>query len=384
MNRIQTMNKPTTASPTHYRKLGKDEPLWVMLDAGNTDVKTMLHKCWGEELVFPHAVRKPTTADYGITAQAYKHRAAEFRGTAIFEMDDQGYIVGKHAEQVGHGERLLGAEKYQRDHMGALLAASLLQLYPDGHPDVRLVVTHPARMTTANMKALYKSVNGVFYLHVADGRKVRYHVTEVYPLEEPVAAFQTFALTTLGQTYKRERFALRPGMEFLIVDIGGWISHLVPGVVNDRGELEINVDAAQPIQAGIQNVVEIFQTELKSHFEKQLGLIQELPLRMMHDALMTDRLMIRGQEYGCEQQVRNAMQAIASPISIPYNSRFARGVNYNGIVVSGGGGAVSFNYLCDKVFDHEFSFTAEDDLVRMRFGTVRGASKGLISFLAMR
>jgi hypothetical protein len=383
MNRIQTMKKSASGSPTHYRKVGRDEPLRVFLDPGNTDVKAMLHKTWGEELVFPHAVRKPTTNDYAITAQSFKNRTAEFRGTAIFQMDDQGFIVGKHAEQVGNGERLLGAEKYRRDHLGALLAASLLQLYPDGHPDVRLVVTHPARITTANMKALWKSVKGVFNLHVADGRRVSFNVTEVIPLEEPVAAFQTFALTTLGQTYKRERFALRPGMEFLIVDIGGWISHLVPGLVNDLGGLEINVDAAEPIQAGIQNVIDVFQTELKTHFEDQLGLIQKLPLRMMHDALMSDQIVIKGRAYDCAAQVENAMQAIASPVSIPYNSKFARGVNSDGIVVSGGGGAVSFDYLSRRLFDHEFAFPAEDDPDRMRFGTVRGASKGLIPFLAL-
>lgn len=383
MNRIMTVKKGVPESPMHHRKVGRNEPLWAFLDPGNTDVKSMLHKCWGDELVFPHAVRKPTEADYEMTARSFKHRTAEFRGTAIFKMNEQGFIVGKHAEQVGNGERRLGVEKYTRDHLGALLAASLVQLYPDGHNDVRLVITHPARLTDANMRALYKSVKGVFHLHIADGRKITYNVTEVYPLEEPVAAFQTFALTTLGQTYARERFKLRPGMEFLIVDIGGWISHLVPGVVNDRGGLEINVDAAEPIQAGIQNVVKIFQTELKTAFDDKLGLIQEIPLRMMHNALMTDKIVIKGKEYDCAAQVKNAMQAIASPVSIPYNSRFARGVNYDGIIVSGGGGAVSFNYLDDKLFDHEFVFPAEDDLERMRFGTVRGASKGLIPFLAM-
>lgn len=383
MNRILSGKNLVPSNPTHYRKVGRDEPLRVFIDPGNTDVKAMLHKCWGEELVMPHAVRKPTANDYAITAQSFKHRSAEFRGTAIFQMDDQGFIVGKHAEQVGNGERLLGAEKYKREHLGALLAASLLQLYPEGHPDVRLVITHPARITTANMKAMWKSVKGAFHLLVADGRRVAYNVTEVIALEEPVAAFQTFALTTLGQTYKRERFPLRPGMEFLIVDIGGWISHLVPGVVNDLGGLEINVDAAEPIQAGIQSVVKVFQNELKTTFGDVFGLIQEIPLSTMHNALMHDQVKVKGKLYDCEDQVRNAMQAIASPLSTPYNSRFARGVNFDGIVVSGGGGAVAFDYLCSHLFDHEFAFTAEDDLERMRFGTVRGASKGLIPFLAM-
>lgn len=380
---MDSINGATSAHLTKYRKVGKDEPLWVFLDPGNTDVKAMLHKCWGEELVYPHSVRKATAADYRITAQSFKHRNAEFRGTAIFEMDDQGFIVGKHAEQVGKGERLLGADKYQRDHLGALLAASLLQLYPEGHPDVHLVITHPARMTPANLKAMWKSVRGMFHLCVADGRKISYNVTEVIRLEEPVAAFQTFALTTLGQTYKRERFALRPGMEFLIVDIGGWISHLVPGVVNDFGGLEINVDAAEPVQAGIQNVVEVFEIELKNKFV-ELEKIQKLPLRMLHDALMTRKVTIKNMGYDCKSQVENAMQSIASPLNTPYNSRFARGVNFNGIVVSGGGGALSFDYLSQNLLDHDFAFTAEDDMQRMRFGTIRGASKGAISFLALR
>ena len=50
----------------------------------------------------------------------------------------------------------------------------------------------------------------------------------------------------------------------------------------------------------------------------------------------------------------------------------------------GGGCGMSFNYLDEHVLNHGYTFTAEEDLDRMRYGGVRGASKGLIPFLAIR
>lgn len=365
-----------------YRQVGSDEPLWIIIDPGNTDVKAMVHARWGEEKAFPHSVRKVAGEDYRTLALSYKNQMANFDGTAIFEIKGLGgFVVGRHAEQAGSGIRLIGVDKYRRDHLGALLIAALIQLYPAGHSDVHLVITHPAKITTDNMKDLWKSVKGRFEIRIADGREVAYNITEVIPYEEPVASFQTFALTTEGKAYKRERIELQPGKEFLIVDIGGGISHMVPGVVNSRGALEININAAGVIEAGIQDVVEAFKSEIQARYPEYFKNSPPTD-QQIYEALMTDHIYPKGVDLECEIQVNNAMQALRTPLEKVYVSRqFRSGNPFYAIVVAGGGGGVAFHYLCERLFNHPSVISAEDELDRMRFGGIRGASKGLVTFL---
>lgn len=372
---------PYQLLPTSYRRIQPYEPLWVVIDPGNTDVKGMIHGHFGEEVVFPHSVRRPTKTDYANLALKYQHRSAQLEGSAIFESKGQGYVVGHHAMQVGRGERLLGAEKYTPEQLGSLTKALLLQVYPQGHEDVHLVVLHPADVNVENMRALYKSVKGSHVLKVADGREVKYVVTEVIPIEEPVGGFQSFLFNTEGRTYKNPRIELKPGMQFLVCDVGGRLTSFVPVTITPRGNVDINIGAAPVIERGIQDVMELLEDELKSAFPL-LSKVQELPEHLMQTALMTDKVMIKNKEHECGTQVDNAMQVLASRIHAEYTGRYASGVGYNGIIVTGGGGGAAFNYLDENVFDHEFCFTAEDDLDRMRFSNIRGASKGLISFLA--
>lgn len=372
---------PAHLLPTSYRRIQPYEPLWIILDAGNTDVKAMIHSHFGEEIVFPHAVRRPTKTDYANLALKYEHRSAQLEGTAIFESGGQGYVVGQHAQEVGRGERLLGAEKYTPEQLGALAKAAFLQLYPQGHEDIHLVVLHPADVGVANMKALFKSVNGKHSIKVADGRKVEFVVKEVIPLEEPVGGFQSFLFNTEGRTYKNPRIDMRPGMKFLVCDVGGRLTSFVPVTITPRGNVDVNVGEAPVIERGIQDVMEVLQDELKSAFP-MLQKVQNIPEHMLQSALMTDKITIKNKSHECAQQVDNAMQALASRIHQEYTGRYEGGVGYNGVIVSGGGGGAAFNYLDENVFDHDFCFTAEDDLDRMRFSNVRGASKGLIAFLA--
>lgn len=378
------MNAPvwsTYRNGTKYRHIGQDEPLWIIVDLGNTDCKAMLHGHWGEEIVFPHAIRRPSEADYDTLTAAYKHRAADFQGTAIFRIAGQGYVVGRHAAQVGKGERLIGAAKYLRDHFGVLFLAALVQLYHGSHQDVRVVVLHPPRLNTENLRALYKSLNGKHSVDLPDGRKFNFNVTEIIPLEEPVASLQTFLLTTEGRTYEKSPIALEPGNEIYTVDVGGALTVFVPCLITEDRKIEVNISEAPPIRKGIQDVIETFEQELRAAFPNTLGRLPEIPLNMMHNALMTGKISIRNRSEDCAEQVANSMAVIGNPIEAQYANRYARGVTAAGIAVSGGGGGLSFNYLKDNVLEHDFVYPCETDLTRMRFGAIRGASKGLIAHL---
>jgi len=366
-----------------YRKPTPDEPLWVVLDAGNSDVKAMLYGAYGEEIVFPQMVRKVAGAEYQTLQQTYRYKRAQFEGSSIFESGGQGYVVGQHATGVGSGIQLAGAQKYRRDHLGAILEAVLIQLSPTDHNDVHVVIMHPPGINTENIKDLMDALKGVHRIEVADGRPLVYKVREIIPLEEPVAALQTFLLTQDGHSYKNLPIKLRPGATFLTVDVGGWISVMVRCRMDRSGKIETNLATAIPIQAGIQNVLATLQAELKNAYPVELARLQNIPRQIMNDALIDgETIYIKGVAYGCKAQIDNAMQAIGAPIRQEFTTRFEEGVSDVAIVVSGGGGGTSGDYLKEHVLNHPSIFAAEPDKEYMRFGAIRGASKGLTPWFA--
>jgi len=382
MTEVKVWDTGHDLTGSKYAQVSDKEPLWFLFDGGNTDIKAMIHRRFGEEIVFPHMVRQMTSSEYANVAAAYSNRPSDHRGTAIFKYDGQGgYVVGKHATQVGSGQRIVGPGKYERNHYGAMLVAALLQLYPQSHPDVHVVALHPPRLDEANRRRMWKSLKGVHKIKTADGRNIEYNVTEIVPLEEPVAALQTFLFNTKGETYANTGKQLQPGDEVLVLDIGGGLSAFVPCAIDDYGNIDINLSDAPPIHKGIQNVIDIFEEELKAGF-KELATTTRIPIRLMHDALVSGKIVIKGEEKDCKPQVANAMQAIVAPIADAYHNRYADGLPYSLIVVGGGGAASSFEFLKERVLEHPYVSPTEIDMTKIRFSAVRGASKGLIPFLA--
>lgn len=364
-----------------YVMPAKDTPLFIILDCGNTDVKIMIHGHFGREVWFPQCVRKVNKVDYRNLSVSYKRRPSDFEQTSIFEMNGQGFVIGQHAAQVGNGETRLGVDKYERDHIGACLVAGLLRLYPYGHNDIHLVVLHPAKVSDENLRRLGKAVSGDFNAVLPTADKVSYRVTDVIPLEEAVGAFQSFILTTQGRTYKNPRLELRPSRQFLIIDVGGYISSIVPGVITPRGRLEINRNGAMPVEVGIQTVTATLQPLLKSKFPR-LDMLQNIPEDMLHYAVMTGTISISGDDpVDCSKEVSDAMQPLITELGRPYKSVFRAGIPYAGIIIGGGGGGAAFGHLCRRLLEHPHVFTAEKDTSKMRFSAIRGASKGLIPAL---
>lgn len=365
-----------------YRKIRDNEPLWVMFDGGNTEVKAMIHGNFGEEIYFPHAVRKLEKSEYGPIAAPYKNRHNSWDGTAIFWYEGQGYVVGQQATQLGKGQTLTGASKYVRDHYGAMFVAAMIQLYPDGHDDVHVVALHPPSLEHNNLKALWKSLHGKHNVTLPNGNAVVYDVTKIIDLEEPVAALQTFVLTTDGKEYDHPQVKFTPGTEVLSLDVGGGLSVFVPCLINNSGQIEINFDAP-PIPVGIRDIENALAKELKSAFP-ELAPLKKIPRSTITEALHGQIAISGKPAQNCQKQLDNAMQTLAFPIRSAYINDYNSGVNYRAIVISGGGGAGAFEYLKANVLNHGFVFPAEKSAPRMRFGAIRGASKGLIPFLSTK
>lgn len=365
---------------TKYRKPNNIDELWVVFDPGNGDIKMMIHEHWGEEIYFPHAVNLAgeTYSDY---VEEYKGTPAQFEKTAIFQYSGQGYVIGKQALDSGNYEERKGVTKYDREHVGALLVAGLTMLGVESHSNVRVAVTHPTDVQTQNLKRLTRSLKGKHTATIVDGRKVTYNVQKVIRIPEPIAGFNTFMLNTRGGQYARPQVEFRPGTDFLIFDMGAWLSAFVVATVNAQGEIELDRANKYVYQYGIRDVMKRFEPIVKKRYPDLLGNIQQLSQKMVVNALASDVIRIKGRDYDCGEQVDEAFKVISSPIRTLYSSEFSNGADFDAIIQSGGGGDLSFDHFYNRVWDHGFVFPAEDKPDHMRFSQIRGASKTLIPYL---
>lgn len=396
-------SKLQVKSKTKYRKVGTDETLHVAIDIGNGFVKAMIVPRFGEEIVFPHRVARLPESRYVPIERSAKFGRQNWKGTAIFrDSNGHGVVVGEHADGMPEGKRIAGSEKYTREHYGALLVAALLQLYPGGHPDVSIVVLHPANINQSSFEALRDSVKGVHKVTLPNEEKVTYKIRQIIPLEEPVAGLQTFILATNGNDYVRKNgIRFKPNTNVLVVDVGYELASLVPVRINRDSELEINIAQARVIDVGINNVVEALDREMREKFVS-LNRKTKVPDEILVNALKTDSAFISGIEYKETPELKDekgnllsaresiaalvdrAMYPLASPIESYYKNDYNEGINFAGIIISGGGGAAAYNYLADNILKHNFVFPAEEELDRMQVGNIRGAAKGLIAFLGIQ
>jgi hypothetical protein len=371
-----------------------DSEIWVMADIGNEDVKGMLFPNFGQEVHFPHSIAMRDDSQWAVDCQQWKNRQYDQVSSVAFRCVEGNFLVGSQADQMG-GYSLYGAEKYSRDHIGVLLKALLYRLYPEGHDNIKLVIMHPSRLNPTMQNAMIKAVIGKHVIELPDGKRKTYIVSEVFPLEEAVASFQTFLLSTSGERYKDHQFGgdrakFEPGEEFINIDIGGYISYIGEGKVNENGGIEMNNYNAKPIQAGALSVYDVLQDSLKGKEDKFPGLsrLTTIPESMLREALLTNKITIKRKEYDCSEEVASAMNPLINAMKQEFTGRFKGGANAAVITVAGGGGGLSYKHLLkadgkkNYLIDHPYCYMVEENFKYMRYGGVRGAAKG--TFLVIK
>lgn len=392
---MKTMGDNKPNRDTHYRHVPADEPVWIMLDAGNKDVKAMIHANWGEEIWFQNYLVRFEADEYRALKAAYANRPADYEQSAIFSLDGQGMAVGEIAMHQHNNQQRKGAYKYERDYIGAMFVGAMLHLAPEGHKKINLVVTHPARLPMSEIDALRMSFSGGynpetgkarpgrFEVETVDGRNVTYTVRNVVLIEEPIAAFQTYALNVNGTRHQKREWQLEPGQRFAICDVGGYISHIALGRVARSGQIELTSANLRPIEYGIHHVIESFNLAARNAIP-ELSKLQSLPLERVTEALKTDGYRLRRNDIrNVEGIVNQAFYPLLAALRDQYEQPpFSNGVGLDGVVLTAGGNALAAEYLTNHLFGDEFAVPAEDDVEKMRYCAIRGASKGLIAFLA--
>lgn len=379
---MQTAGDFNLNRDTKYRRIPPTEPLWVLCDFGNKDVKAMIHANFGEEIWFPNYLCYLSADEYAAQEATYRNRPAEYEQSALFSRNGQGVIVGDLAIHLSNSEQRKGSHKYG-EYMRDMFAATMLHLYPEGHKKVNLVVTHPAKLPNAELEALRASFDGRIDIETVDGRDVSYIIKNIVMIEEPIAAFQTYALNINGTNHQRRELKLTPGMQFAICDVGGYISHLALGKINSKGGVEIAAVNLDPIEFGIHHVIKNFEAIARNKIP-ELSKQTSLPIERVTEALKTDVYRLRRTDTrNVESIVNDAFKPLLSSLREIWEvPPFREGLGLDGVILTAGGNALSAEYLTHHLFGDGFAIPAEDDPEQMRFCAIRGASKGLIPFLA--
>lgn len=367
---------------TKFARPRQDETLWKEDDFGNKDIKSMLHGAWTEGTVFPNRIYRPNATEYALLKQEWEGRTYSSANSAIFEMEGRFNIVGEAAtKKIGSREEK-GTDKYTDDVIRDLNAASMTILYPEGHNNVRMVVTHPEGLTKSELELLKTSLMGKYDLQMVDGRIVHYRVKQVIPVPEHRASLQAYMLNQQGTANKNH--AMPIGTRIALFDIGGYISHAALWEITANG---VEPRYAVPIDYGIHHSIEAVIPLLRDGFPAIFPR-HIVDMDLVIQALKTGYFSVRGKKnkepYNAEQQVSTAYLSLYESLRAIWRlPPFNEGNSVDIVLLSGGGATLSFEYLVSTLFAEMSDVSpVEENPEMLRFGAVRGAGKGLVSFLA--
>ena len=152
----------------------------MVLDAGNSIIKAKIARRERGEIVFPHALKPLTEAEY---ASILARAGASGPLRDYLRINGHPYAIGASAERHGVQVQRIGAARYTRDYYGIFAASALARLY-ERSMDISVFGSHPP----GDMKFredLMKSVVGDWQVELGDHER-HFKVIYANTFDEPV------------------------------------------------------------------------------------------------------------------------------------------------------------------------------------------------------
>lgn len=340
---------------------------FVVFDAGRSLVKG---KTQSSEEAFVHALSQ-------ITETEYKQIMAREMNPDILKVNGVPYAVGETAMKRGYQPRQTTAERYNTLYYGTLLATTLFKLYEKPVKNILVYASHPP-VSVESRPEIIAAAKGKWVVE-SMGDKREYIVQDVRCFDEPVGGVMNLLLATDGKNYQRSD--IKEGAA-LVLDIGG---QTIDVAALDNGRVDYS--AIRSADGGIIEVEQRLEKLLRAEHKLKLKSANFIAPSKIRQTLQTN--IFNAGAYGVlevSKLVNEATDDIVLRIKDLINE-FGGITAYDNIVLTGGGGGLLYNRLCNYFnhgeiqanLGHDY-FHMADDMKDIHLANVRGGFKLLKMF----
>jgi hypothetical protein len=332
----------------------------IVLDAGNSIIKSKIARREHGEIAFPHAIRQLAESEY---EKILSRAQVNGNSKDYFRVNGKPYVIGESAERHGIVTPRSGTARYTPDYCGVLAAISLAQLYGRGR-EVSVFASHPPG-DVKYREDLMKSVIGEW--EVETGRsKANFRVIYANTFDEPVGGLMNVLLTEDGQHYQYPQIG---DGRSLVVDVGGFTTDFL--AVNQGGAVDYALARSVPL--GIQTVIQDFEESFRANNLEIVKDTPVLPPDRVRKAIASGVFIGGGRKYPCKQDVDEATSLFLNRFADTYQRLAGGALSWDNIILTGGGSALLHQRLI-PILKHN-SVILADSKESLHLANVRGGLK---------
>lgn len=274
------------------------------------------------------------------------------------------YAIGDAARRHTIKERPRGAARYDEAYYGVGLAFALATAFRRSTRPITLYASH-APIDIDYAADLQAAARRTWQVD-AYGESYTFVVRDVYTFDEPIGGFNHFVLTNEGTVIKRNPIR---DETVLICDIGG---HTVDIGAIDPGGV-IDVQSLKSTHTGVLHVIEEFTREFRANNRLLFKNTADLDPRRVDAAIRTGKYKGGRHIIDCSAEASMATQALVYDVEQIIDS-MGGALNYDHILLTGGGAALLFDRLCAAIPQIEF-LPVEQNLDEIQYANVYGGAK---------
>lgn len=328
----------------------------LFLDFGNWDVKFVTGS--GDKSHFRHALARlqPTVYRNLVRNGLPPDGIAEVNGTP--------YAYGEAARRHQQIQKA-GAQRYQPDYYGVIMAIALAEAYQQSADNVFLFATHAPR-DLRYQRDIRRAVAGEWDVTTSDGHYTfRIHPGAVATLDEPLGGLNHYMLTDRGN----ERRTPLKNQTVLVIDVGGLTTDIVP--VDPGGK--IDVTAMGSTEVGAINLYRQFEEGVRSRYHDQFRNVTVIDRDRLERFLLTGVWQYGTAELDVQREAKEAINLVMNDV-VDIIQRYGGIANYDAFLLTGGGAVLILDAL-REAFPYARIELAEPNRDDMRYANILGARK---------
>lgn len=301
----------------------------LALDAGRQLIKA---KSGTGEYSFPHALKQ---------LDKLESEEAEGRGDPGFlRINGTGYYIGEAAIRANYQPRDYGAERYVTDYYGALVAATMYQVWEGKSVDNVLLYGGHAPIDYEYRSDIEAAAKGKWKVEGHKG-KATYTIKRVHCFDEPVGGILNATMDEDCIHFKTN--GIRNGA-VICFDIGGRTIDIAP---MDNGRIDYS--ALTSVVSGTMDVEKAFIKRFRAAFKQEFKSTGFFSLNRVRHALRYGEYPGGGNGViPCQQIVNDSVFEVVEQIYGLLGEYGGIG-NYDYIVLTGGGGGLLENHIKARI-----------------------------------